>query len=445
MNALVASKNVMATSGSPIPAYMLSCHDYLKSAQAMISIGVIAFDSDVEELYSIKKALVFAFELCKKDDMCIVKQKIREAGLAINSLLLVFKTHQKKKTRYRVTEANVKKGLEKFKQKLNEAFEACDDSINKLKNNFYSSFKEKPSNLPLKLPDSVLWKHYKADVLIYSKSKPLIRHKEIELGCYMLTANVIAVNKDKFSGTKKQADKLSREVIQTLKAGFNQEPIPRISENITFFLVLDFGCVVNKVYFVDQIDSTKIDFVNNDSSEDFAIAFRKHQEQKINDTIRKQKLMRLEFEAINENLITNIKNIESSISDLEHEYLDIVNYLKDFLAYPDDPYNGEGLPYNRFSKVEKYLIDWMHKELQNEKDFDERSLIRKDFFQKLVTVNTNFSIMDDIRNEIYDLKQKLKALINIKINNLSDFAAQKGIISPQMEKLFMQAYEEGDE
>lgn len=428
-----------------IPPAAETCKKFLLAARDSAKALDISLVTDIEELQSVKSIIVTAWQTSKSKELLPVHNIISEVGKMMNSIIKAIKWKKIKKNRDRITERGFKKSVEFFFERLGTAIEFIDDETSKTNMTFYKTLVEAQKKsfnpLPLHLEPNKLWTSVKADVLIYSKHPPLVKHKRVEEGCYLMTANLVAVNTDRYKGTAKQTEHLNKQVISKLGATLHHDPIPRISENVRFFLVLDFGCNITNCHFVDTLQTT-LPEVTVETGEDVAIATRKLQEATIQQQIERQRALRLRFERDNELTVIALRKAEMVEENLREEMEEASLEYRNHLAYPNDPYEGRGLPYSDRNRLDSYIIKWMLRQLEGETNFETRLKIRQDFFQIKVEANIQAELINEIRADLAKAVERVRHLTELKANALEMFAASNGIISPKIERLFMAKYEE---
>lgn len=427
-----------------LPPAVDTCRKFLVATIESERDLEVSLLTDVEEIIALKKILVIAYQSSKTKEMRTVNGLIRDAGLAINGLIRSLKWRKSKKNRNKITASIIKKLHTQFVSKLKEALQFIDDESAKTNMTFYKTLieaQQKALNpLPLHLDVKKLWIPVSADVLIYSRQAPLVRHKRVEEGCYLMTADLIAVNTDRYKGTAKQTDLLVKQVREKLGATLHFDPVPRISDNVRFFLVLNFGCNITNCHFVDTLQTT-LPEITVETGEDIAYATRRLQEVTVRQAIERQRNLRLQFERDHETVVSALKQAEGQEEGFREEFEEVATEFRNFLAYPTDPYDGKGLPYADSHRIDSYIVKWMRKELDGESNFDTRLNIQRDFFKIKVEALSQIAVIEEIRRDLVKARERVKALTEMKANALEMFAANNGIISPKIERLFMSGYE----
>lgn len=387
---------------------------------------------EVEDIESLKSMLISAFKVSSARDL---KLLISKSGQNLKTTLNIF--NKPKGFRNKSNSVELKKAFSIFIESLENVMNLIEDEEAKVNKTFYSLLKEKAptASIPSRIYETI--ELHSCDVIIYAASSPKTTFKKIENGCYIIKANVIGVNTDTFSGTKGQFEKLKTLVMKKFGSTIHEDPIPRTTYNVKYFLLLDFGIKINNVTFIDNLRITE-----SSSFSDDAIVLKYQNEKVIESNILKQKTLRIMFEEENITLINSIRSIQQKIEDLKYELNHTSKMFKIITSYIGDPYNGEGLPITEINRIDSYFDRWLSFEIDSEFDSNKRLNIIRGLHKTKIKAYTEFFHFNELKKEYDDLKSRLNQLESLKIQNQQAFLDRSGIISPKMERLFMKRYEE---
>lgn len=246
-----------------------------------------------------------------------VKKHILLAHKALKAAVKAEKWLTIKRKKKYVSEASVRKNLDHFYEYIAEAVAAIRIDLDKKNLSLFSKIKKQyQSDLPLVLPVDKKFTAKRAHIVAMCQSAPNSKHpvKRLESNFFLIEdVPVIGINRNIFKPTLKKAKELA-----ALKGKVVYEQvISRPSNNIDWYMVLDFGTDVTYASFADSLEVIDSTDGQNPSYEGY---LRKVMEERR--TARKLKTerlrdLRLTFMEENKTLYEDIRTAEIKIENLE--------------------------------------------------------------------------------------------------------------------------------
>ena len=269
-----------------------------------------------DSLETASKIVAKAFHRCPS---MYNRNKIVEVQRSLKAAIKADKWAKSRRRRRHVDESTVRRNIDTFYEKLASAVETLRLDLDKRSLTLFSKVKKQfQSVLPMTLPADSKAVKKSAHVIVMSEAHPKGKHKYTRLeGNLFLIENVsiFGVNRKAVKDSFAYAEKLGR------KHGFTiySEKLVRPSENIDWFLVLDFGVNITFASFADKMEAEDDPDTNELSFEGYLK--RQTEEKKAQEKIKTKRLRDVRQAFIDDNIMIfeDIKTLQNELDNLAFE------------------------------------------------------------------------------------------------------------------------------
>lgn len=373
-------------------------------------IHVRKFDSKETGL----KLVLIAYRKCPS---LSVKKYILEAHKALKASIKAEKWLSSKRKKKYVSEATVRKNVDHFYEYISEAVAAVRIELDKSNLTLFSKIKKQyQSEVPLVLPVDKKFVIKHAHVVVMCSSPPNNKYtiKNLERNFYLIeNVPIIGINRNLFKNSLKKAKEL---VLRKGKIIYEQA-LARPSNNIDWYLVLDFGTNVSYVSFADSIDTEELGVGDNTSYESYLK--RVLEEKRTTRKLKTERLraMRLTFMEENKTLYDDIRIAQSRLDNLDNKKQIVADEFAGITAIGDFP----GLDVSQIKRLYGRSLDY-----RNQINFEGAPLhsINKMMIKFRIEAKMIWYEYQDILEEQRRLRQHIKYL-EIEIANRKTRYLQK--------------------
>lgn len=297
------------------------------------------------------KLVLIAYRKCPSH---YVKKHIIEAHKALKAAIKAEQWLTSKRKKKYVSESTVTKNVDHFYEYVSEAVAAIRIELDKSNLTLFNKIKKQyQSEIPLVLAVDKKFIIKRAHVVVMCNSVPVTDKavKGLERNFYLIeNVSVIGINRNLFKNSVKKAKEL---ILRKGKVIYEQA-LARPSNNIDWYLVLDFGVNVTFASFADNIDTDEIGYGDATSYESY---LRKVLDEKR--TARKLKTERLRamrqtFIEENKTLYEDIRIAQIKLENLEVEKQLISEEFTSITAVGNFP----GLDVSQIKRLYQRSIDY---------------------------------------------------------------------------------------
>lgn len=301
------------------------------------------------------------------------KNPIRQAYIALNNLIKVSKKKRYKTGgKYDGTYAK-QHWMNKFNEAIQEAFLEVRIDINKREGTFFTSINSMTSDLPVVMSDEKKYIRKTTQVVvnvrgslkaIYKEAKPKLIEGKLVL---LQKANLIGIRATPaMRATKGQLQTANEIAAKRYEATVYNMPVARPSQNIMWFLVLDFGVGIDAVMFPEYMSTSGIPEAQSpvvaSNLADFIQRFNeaKTQQSRMNMEINRQK--RVEFESAHAEIYDMIKSNEIVLDALVEKKKALEEEFSSLTSFDGDGQTGLSIrSYN--TKFEDFFLQFMRRQI----------------------------------------------------------------------------------
>lgn len=345
------------------------------------------------------------------------KNPIRRAFVALSNLIKV-----SKKKRYRSggkydgTYAK-KHWLNEFNEAIQEAFLEVRIDINKREGTFFTQINSMTSDLPVVMSEEKKYIRKTAQVVvnvrgslkgIYPEAKPKLIEGKLVL---LQKANLIGLKATpSMRATKGQLEAANRIATDRYEATVYHTPIARPSQNIMWFLVLDFGVGVDTVMFPEYMATSGIPEAQSpvvaSNLADFIQRFNeaKAQQIRMNTELNRQK--RIEFESSHAEHYDMIKTNEIVLDALVEKKKELEEEFSSLTSFDGDSQTGLSIrSYN--TRFEDFFLQFMRRQIATANNIRESRL---GVIEQRIEARYIFWLHSEVMREASKIRSRINAI-----------------------------------
>lgn len=303
------------------------------------------------------------------------KNPIRRAFIALNNLVKV-----SKKKRYRIggkyDGTNAKQHwLNVFHEAIQDAFVEVRIDIQKREGSFFSSINSVMSDLPTMISNDKKYIRKTAQVVVNVRGSlkgiyPSAKPKLIEAKLVLLNkANLIGIKTTPgLRATKGQLKEANEIAAKKYEATVYHAPIPRPSQNIMWFLVLDFGVGIDAAMFPEHMSTSGLQEAQSpivaSNLSDFIRKFNDAQDQRQRVNMEINRTLRLEFEAAHRETYDIVKTNNIVLDALVTKKKELEEEFASLTSFDGDAQNGLSIrSYN--TKFDDFFMQFMRRQISS--------------------------------------------------------------------------------
>ena len=305
-----------------------------------------------DSLATATKLVGRAFQRCPS---IFVKRMIVDANRSLKAAIKADSWSRSRKRKRHVDESTIRRNLDSFYEKTAEAVAAMRLDLDKTNLTLFSKVKKQyESTLPLTLPDTKSAIKTTAHIVAMCEGSPSSKNKVIRLeGLLFLIENVtvLGINNKLNKDTHEKATQIAR------KRGFTvyHEKLVRPSENIDWYLALDFGCNVKFASFADNMDVAEDDYSENSSYEGYLK--RQSEEQLIQQQLKTKRLQNLR-QAFNDDNIVIIEDLKRLRIEVDNMLFERAKISEDFNSITNVTGENSGIDITHSRKLYGKTIEY---------------------------------------------------------------------------------------
>ena len=252
------------------------------------------------------------------------RKLVVDARTSLNAAIKADKWAKTRRRKKHVDESTVRRNIDAFYEKVSEAVAALRLDLDKRNLSLFSKVKKQyESNLPLQIPsEKSIIKRTAHVVCMCDKSPTDTKYKftRLESTLFLVeNVQVIGINKRKIKLTKEKA------IAYGLKKGVSiyETPLSRPSDNIDWYLVLDFGVHVKFASFADNLQ-IEDDNLNSDLTYEGYLK-KQAEERKTREALKTKRLAEIRgmFATDNIALFEDIRRLSNHIDNMVTERAEI--------------------------------------------------------------------------------------------------------------------------